>query len=365
MPPHDPPPAPAPPGRGGPGGGTPTSQCTGYGDGAVDQNSQSVDIWRAGLRTACGYSYENGDNPMPSGTPFPQPRPFRLIEPTEPIFGFKVFYLGADTATKCDDMRIIFHQGNGVGGHKVQYHSMQYAIAHCDANGNYLGYTDVAAYADTGGLEDVDPAMPGGDDGKRPMKLIPTRQGVQQYGVFEVWYVDFFIYDPRLSTPAQPTNKGFPIVTVRPGFDIHNVAEFQNTLSDFTLNYTCDLLGTVGTRPGDPDCQYDGAKRGLSHPGVDIYPVGHVPGYPQGFAATDFCTDLHGGFDGPCAIQQHVYRGSLYRTTCQADGGVGVAPNCYPEFVRGPNSPGANKSSTPYESPGPATYFVTGIKYPN
>src|SRR5258708_14186795 len=91
MAPTDRPPAPAPPGR--TSSGTPASQCTGYGDGAVDQNSQSVDVWRAGLRTACGYSYENGDNPMPSGTPFPPPRPFRLIQPTRPIFGFKVYYI--------------------------------------------------------------------------------------------------------------------------------------------------------------------------------------------------------------------------------------------------------------------------------
>jgi len=79
--------------------GTPASQCTGYGDQAIDQNGQSVDVWRGGLRMACGYSYENGDNPMPAGTRFPPPRPFRMIEHTGPIFGFKVFYHGADTVT--------------------------------------------------------------------------------------------------------------------------------------------------------------------------------------------------------------------------------------------------------------------------
>ncbi len=66
---------------------------------------------------------------------------------------------------------------------------MQFAIAHCDANGNYLGYTDVATYADTGALEDVDPTNLGGDDGQRPIKLIPTLTDIQQYNVFEVWYV--------------------------------------------------------------------------------------------------------------------------------------------------------------------------------
>jgi hypothetical protein len=342
------------------GGGT----CTGYGDNAVDQNGKSVDVWAPGLRIACGFGgYENGDNPMPAGTPFPAPRPFRSIMGTEPVFGFKVFYLGAETATKCDDMRLIFHQGDAPGGRHVQYHSMQYAIAHCDANGTYLGYTDVAAFANTGGIEDVNPALPNGDNGQRPMKLVPTLADIQQYGVFEVWYADFFIYDPRLSTPGQPTNKGFPIVTVRPGLDIHNVGTYLNDLNDTATHYTCGVLG--GGQPGDAGCQYDGAKRGLSHPDVDIYPVGHVLGYPQGFAAINFCTDLYGGFDGPCAIQQHVYQGSLYRTTCQADGGVGIPPNCYPEFVRGPNSPGANKSSTPYQSPGPATYAVPGLKSPD
>jgi hypothetical protein len=343
------------------GGGT----CTGYGDHAVDQHGVSVDAWAPGLRTACGFAgYENGDNPMPAGTPFPAPRPFRSIDGMEPVFGFKVFYLGADTATKCDDMRLIFHQGDAPGGRHVRYHSMQYAIAHCDANGNYLGYTDVAAFADTGGTLDVDPSRPNGDNGQRPMKLVPTLADIKQYGVFEVWYADFFIYDPRLSTSGQPTNKGFPIVTVRPGIDIHNVGTYLNDVNDTGLHYTCGVLG--GGQPGDAGCQYDGAKRGLSHPGVDIYPVGHVAGYPQGFAATTFCTDLYGGFDGPCAIQQHVFQGSLYRTTCQADGGVGTLPNCYPEFVRGPNSPGANQAKTsPYQSPGPATYFVPGLRYPN
>jgi hypothetical protein len=364
MPPHDPP-APLPPGvRPSPGDGTPASLCTGYGDGAIDQNGQSVDVWMPGLRKACGYlGYENGDNPMPPGTPFPPPRPFRIIEHGEPVFGFKVFYLGADTATKCDDLRIIFHQGDAPGGHTVRYHSMQYAVAHCDANGNYLGYTDVAAYGDTGGVEDVNPLLPGGDDGQRPMKLIPTIADAQQRLVFEVWYVDFFIFDPRLSTPGTPTNRAFPIVTVRPGFDVHNTSTYQLTLSDFSLHYTCGLFG-AGV-PGDPGCQYDGAKRGLSHPTVDIYPKAHNPGYPSGFAPTDFCTDLHGGFDGPCAIQQHIFQGGLYRTSCQADGGVGIPPNCYPEFVRGPNSPGANNSHTPYESPGPVTYAVPGLKFPN
>jgi len=342
------------------GGGT----CTGYGDNAVDQNGKSVDLWAPGLRIACGFGgYENGDNPMPPGTPFPAPRPFRSIMGTEPVFGFKVFYLGADTATKCDDMRLIFHQGDAPGGRHVQFHSMQYAIAHCDANGTYLGYTDVAAFANTGGTEDVNPARPNGDNGQRPMKLVPTLADIQQYQVFEVWYADFFIYDPRLTTAAQPTNKGFPIVTVRPGIDIHNVGTYLNDVNDTATHYTCGVLG--GGQPGNAGCQYDGAKRGLSHPNVDIYPVGHVAGFPQGFAATNFCTDLYGGFDGPCAIQQHVYQGSLYRTTCQADGGVGIAPNCYPEFVRGPNSPGANQSSTPYQSPGPATYAVPGLKSPN
>jgi hypothetical protein len=245
---------------------------------------------------------------------------------------------------------------------------MQFAIAHCVPSNTYpfytyLGYTDVAAYADTGALEDVDPTKPGGDDGQRPMKLIPTLPDIQQYNVFEVWYVNFFIYNPNLA--GSPSITGFPIVTARPGFDIHNVAAYQTTLTDFTVHYTCDVLGTVGTRPGDPGCQYDAAKVGLSHPDVDIYPGSHVPGYIGGFAPTDFSTDLHGGFDGPLVIQQHVYRGSLYRPTCAADGGVGTPPNCYPEFVRGPNAPGANKSSTPYESPGPATYFVPGLRYPN
>jgi hypothetical protein len=374
-------PVPAPPGRGGPvmpghkdplptartnlGGGTPAGQCTGFGDGAVDQNGQSVDVWLPGIRSACGFpGYENGDNPMPAGTKFPPPRPFRSIQATEPVFGFKVFYLGADTATPCDDVRIIFHQGNGPSGRHVQFHSMQYAIVHCDANGNYLGYTDVAGFGDTGGTQDVNPAMPNGDTGQRPMKLVPTLPDIQQHEVFEVWYVNFFVYDPRLSTPSQPTNKGFPIVTVRPGFDIHNVATYQNDVNDTGLHYTCAVLG--GGLPGNPGCQYDAAKRGLSHPSVDIYPKPHNPGYPSGYAATDFCTDLYGGFDGGCAVWQHVYQSSIYRTTCQADGGAGVLPNCYPEFVRGPNSPGANQASTsPYQSPGPATYALPGLTYPN
>lgn len=364
MPGHDPPPAPT--GRlggGGPPTGTPptSTQCTGYGDNAVDQNGVSVDAWAPGLRKACGYAYENGDNPMPAGTPFPQPRPFRLIEHTEPVFGFKVFYIGANTATKCDDLRIIFHQGDGVGGRNVRFHSMQYAIAHCDASGNYLGYTDVAAYADTGGVLDVNPAMPNGDNGTRPAKLAPTLTDVQQFLVFEVWYVEFFIDNPTNPTHGTPPPNGYvrpahPILTVRPGFDIHNVSAYL-TFGDFTtVNYTCSVLG--GGVPGDPGCQYDGAKRGLSHPDI-------IMNNAASNAQTDFFTDVHGGFNGPLIIQQHVFKGALTRLTCPADGGTGDPNNCYPEFVRGPNSPGANKSSSPYQSPGPNTYAVSGLKFPN
>lgn len=335
----------------------PTPPCTGYGDGAYDRNGISVDVWASGIRNACGYiGYENGDDPMPPGTPFPPPRPFRSIDPMEPVFGFKVFYLNAGSPTPCNQLRIIFHQGDAPGGRGVQFHSMQYTIAHCDSNGNYLGYTDVAAFADTGGVMDVNPAMPNGDNGTRPMKLVPTLADVVPplRLVFEVWYVDFLIY--------APGSGNTPAVTVRPGFDILNVSAYH-TMGDFTsVNFTCSVSGLGGGVPGEPSCQYDGAKRGLSHPDVLINNQG---------GAADYCTDLYGNnpsfiCDATRPLHQHVFTGpSLDRQTCAEDGGVGAVPDCYPEFVLGPNAPRANKSSTPYESPGPATYAAPGLVHPN
>jgi len=136
------------------GTGTPAAQCHDLGDGAVDQHGVSVDVWAPGLRQACGFlGYENGDNPMPSGTPFDAPRPFRFdytYDHNEVVYGFKVFYWNGD-ADHCGDMRAIVHQGGDVHGISTRFHTFQFAIALCDGARN-KHIIDVGGQADTGSL---------------------------------------------------------------------------------------------------------------------------------------------------------------------------------------------------------------------
>jgi len=134
--------------------GTPAAQCHDLGDGAVDQHGVSVDVWAAGVRQACGFlGYENGDNPMPSGTPFDAPRPFRFdytYDHNEAASGFKVFYWNGD-ADHCGDMRAVVHQGGDVHGIQTRFHTFQFAIALCDdARNKHI--IDVGGQADTGSL---------------------------------------------------------------------------------------------------------------------------------------------------------------------------------------------------------------------
>jgi len=137
--------------------GTPAAQCHDLGDGAVDQHGVSVDVWAPGLRQACGFlGYENGDNPMPSGTPFDAPRPFRFdytYDHNEVVYGFKVFYYhGAPNG--CGDVREILHQGGGTKGFSEEYHTYQVAIAQCTNNADRatMHIMDIGGQADLGCL---------------------------------------------------------------------------------------------------------------------------------------------------------------------------------------------------------------------
>jgi len=144
-------------------GGTATSAngttvCTDPGDGAVDQNGVSVDVRAPGVRRACGFmGYENGDNPMPPGTPFDIIRPFRFdsnYDHNEAVYGFKVFYYHGDPTTHCGDVREVLHQGGGTKGFAEEYHTYQVAIAQCSNNADRatMHILDVGGQADLGCL---------------------------------------------------------------------------------------------------------------------------------------------------------------------------------------------------------------------
>jgi len=136
--------------------GTPAADCHDLGDGAVDQHGVSVDRWAPGLRKACGFlGYENGDNPMPPGTPFDAPRPFRFdytYDHNEAVFGFKVFYYKG-AANHCGDMREILHQGGGTAGFDTEFHTYQFAYAQCDNEAaSTMRIVDIGGQADLGCL---------------------------------------------------------------------------------------------------------------------------------------------------------------------------------------------------------------------
>ena len=137
--------------------------CGDLGDGAVDQNGISVDVWAPGLRIACGFpGYENGDNPMPAGTHLPPPRPFRFtsgVVHNEAPFGFKVYYrpgseapAGFGGSNGCGDVRVIIHQGGSLHGFTTEFHTYQFAMDQCDAQGNHH-IIDVGGRIDTGVLD--------------------------------------------------------------------------------------------------------------------------------------------------------------------------------------------------------------------
>ncbi len=136
--------------------GTPAADCHDLGDGAVDQHGVSVDRWAPGLRKACGFlGYENGDNPMPPGTPFDAPRPFRFdsaYDHNEAVFGFKVFYYKG-AANHCGDIREILHQGGGTAGFDTEFHTYQFAYAQCDNEAaSTMRIVDIGGQADLGCL---------------------------------------------------------------------------------------------------------------------------------------------------------------------------------------------------------------------
>ncbi len=172
------------------GTGTPAADCHDLGDGAVDQHGVSVDRWAPGLRKACGFlGYENGDNPMPPGTPFDAPRPFRFdsaYDHNEAVFGFKVFYFPGDT-DHCGDMRAIIHQGGGTKGFTERFHTFQFAIALCDGARNKQ-IIDVGGQADTGELGLLSRPIPDGTGRFTADTVSCGGRPTPREGCFTRWY---------------------------------------------------------------------------------------------------------------------------------------------------------------------------------
>jgi hypothetical protein len=201
------------------GNGTPAANCHDLGDGAVDQNGVSVDVWAPGLRRACGFlGYENGDNPMPAGTLMPPPRPFRFdytVDHNEAVFGFKVYYrrgseapAGFGGTNGCGDVRVILHQGGGVAGFTTQFHTYQYTEVKCDAAGT-PHIIDIGGQIDTGTLylrSLPDSGRPAGPN--RLTADILSCNGVTTFICATVWY-SFFNFQLPGATNTGWSHMGF------------------------------------------------------------------------------------------------------------------------------------------------------------
>jgi hypothetical protein len=231
---------------------TPTTHntCGDLGDGAVDQHGVSVDVWAPGLRIACGFpGYENGDDPMPPGTPLPPPRPFRFdyaVDHNEPVFGFKVFYRHSGDPRGCGDVRAILHQGDAVEGRFVRFHTFQFATAFCDNTGIHI--IDVAGQTDSGGVEDQL-----NDNGVRPMKLMGTPDDFTQRGfLFDIYY-NYFNFD----IPGGP---GYPSF-VHQGFanDSDGISTFWDPNDSHHLQFVCHYINGRD----DYSCGHDGSVHAL------------------------------------------------------------------------------------------------------
>jgi len=242
--------------------GTPAAQCHDLGDGAVDQHGVSVDVWAPGLRQACGFlGYENGDNPMPSGTPFDAPRPFRFdytYDHNEAVYGFKVFYYhGAPNG--CGDVREILHQGGGTKGFSEEYHTYQVAIAQCSNNADRatMHIMDIGGQADLGCLltrtefnatgETCQRAHTDGSQGERITPDINTcRNAVFGADCITSWYPTINFSGPNGVGGGVETTLivNDPISLVDPA-DITRIVK----TNDFSA-------GAAG--------QYNGVKRGMS-----------------------------------------------------------------------------------------------------
>ena len=253
---ESPPPAPppAPPSS----GGTPASQCSDLGDGAVDQNGVSVDVWAPGLRSACGQlGYENGDDPMPAGTPLPPPRPFRfdyVVDHNEAVHGFKVFYWNGDSR-RCGDMRLIMHQGGSTHGMMTRFHTFQFAYAWCDATGNKK-IVDVGGQVDTGALVlHSQPSNPIGTTSGGMRLTADTDSCTGRPGTstncFVTWYLDF-----KFQVPNVPAAYG---ATVTSGISVEFSVNDPITLAD-----PADLMHLVLTNSRGAT-GWDGVSRTLGN----------------------------------------------------------------------------------------------------
>lgn len=233
------------------GAGTSAANCHDLGDGAVDQNGVSVDVWAPGLRKACGFlGYENGDDPMPAGTLMPAPRPFRFdyaVDHNEAVFGFKVYYrrgseapAGFGGTNGCGDVRIILHQGGGVSGFTTQFHTYQYTEVKCDAAGK-PHIIDVGGQVDTGTLylrSLPDSGRPAG-----PSRLtadILSCNGMTTFICATVWY-SFFNFQLPGATNTGWSHMGFLIENPITLADPNNLSAYHPGPGDGTTAMLRDV----------------------------------------------------------------------------------------------------------------------------
>jgi hypothetical protein len=224
--------------------------CGDLGDGAVDQNGVSVDVWAPGKRIACSFTgYENGDNPMPAGTHLPPPRPFRFdsaVVHHESPFGFKVYYRKGSEAPPgyqgtggCGDVRVILHQGGSVAGFTTQFHTYQFALDRCDAQGNHH-IIDVAGRIDTGPL--YLRSLPDSGRPSGPNRLTADTRSCDGKTTFicaTVWYAFFNFALPGTSTTGW-SHMGFLIENPITLYDDANPINVHLTGNDGTTTMLRD-----------------------------------------------------------------------------------------------------------------------------
>jgi hypothetical protein len=224
--------------------------CGDIGDGAVDQNGVSVHAWAPGKRITCGFAgYENGDNPMPAGTHLPPPRPFRFdsaVMHHESPFGFKVYYrTGAEAPAGyqgtggCGDVRVILHQGGSVAGFTTQFHTYQFALDRCDAQGNHH-IIDVAGRIDTGTL--YLRSLPASGRPSGPNRLTADTLSCNRTTTFicaTVWYA-FFTFALPGATNTGFSHMGCLIVNPFTVYDDANPSNVHLTGFDDTATMLRD-----------------------------------------------------------------------------------------------------------------------------
>lgn len=296
------------------GNGTPAADCHDLGDGAVDQNGISVDVWAPGLRKACGFlGYENGDNPMPAGTLMPPPRPFRFdsaVDHNEAVFGFKVFYrrgseapAGYGGTNGCGDVRVILHQGGGVSGFTTQFHTYQYTEVKCDATGK-AHLVDVGGQIDTGCL-DLRSTNTRCDGPDRLTADTLSCNGVTTFTCATVWY-SFFNFQLPGATNTGWTHMGFLVENPITLADPSNLSAYHPGPGNGTTTMLRDMQRYLPAHTAsDWWCMWD-----LSRQVNAVVPAGTAGAWPMHVDPyfTEYqALEPSSGTDHPHAVSGIVY----------------------------------------------------------